>query len=123
MDTVGIVGEYNPFHSGHEYHLERTREVLGGDCAVVCVMSGDFVQRGEAAAYSNMPGRKPPAAVALIWCWSYRCLGHYPRRRGLREAQWAFSIPLDNSPICPLARNAGILISSQKRRWPLSTPP
>lgn len=53
MNTVGIVGEYNPFHSGHEYHLAKTREALGGDCAVVCVMSGDFVQRGEAAAYSK----------------------------------------------------------------------
>lgn len=52
MKTVGIVAEYNPFHSGHEYHIKKTREVLG-DCAVVCVMSGDFVQRGEPALYSK----------------------------------------------------------------------
>ena len=53
MKIVGIVGEYNPFHNGHRYHLEKTRSKLGDDAAVVCVMTGDFVQRGEAAAYSK----------------------------------------------------------------------
>ena len=52
MKIVGIVAEYNPFHAGHEYHIQRTRELLG-DCTVVCVMSGDFVQRGEAALFSK----------------------------------------------------------------------
>lgn len=49
MRICGVVSEYNPFHSGHEYHLAEIRRRLGGDCAVVCCMSGDFVQRGEAA--------------------------------------------------------------------------
>lgn len=53
MNIAGIVAEYNPFHSGHEYHLAKTRELLGDDCAFVCVMSGDFVQRGEAASFSK----------------------------------------------------------------------
>lgn len=53
MNTVGIVAEYNPFHSGHAYHLQRTKLMLGDDCAAVCVMSGDFVQRGSAAAYNK----------------------------------------------------------------------
>jgi len=53
METVGIVGEYNPFHSGHAYHLAKTREALGGECAVVCALSGDYVQRGEAATYAK----------------------------------------------------------------------
>lgn len=52
MKIVGVVAEYNPFHSGHEYHIKRTRELLG-ECAVVCVMSGDFVQRGEPALFSK----------------------------------------------------------------------
>ena len=52
MKTVGIVAEYNPFHAGHEYHIKRTRELLG-ECAIVCVMSGDFVQRGEPALFSK----------------------------------------------------------------------
>ena len=53
MSIDGIVGEYNPFHNGHAYHLQKTRELLGEASPVVCVMSGDFVQRGEAAVYSK----------------------------------------------------------------------
>lgn len=44
---AGIVCEYNPFHNGHLYQLEKTVEA-GAD-AVICVMSGNFVQRGECA--------------------------------------------------------------------------
>lgn len=49
MKICGIVAEYNPFHAGHAYHIEQTRAILGEDCAIVCVMSGNFVQRGECA--------------------------------------------------------------------------
>ncbi len=48
MKAVGIIAEYNPFHSGHAYHIAKTREITGCD-AVVCLMSGDYVQRGSAA--------------------------------------------------------------------------
>lgn len=50
MKTVGIICECNPFHGGHEYLIKKARE--GGADAVVCVMSGNFVQRGEAAVLS-----------------------------------------------------------------------
>ncbi len=53
MNVIGIVGEYNPFHYGHKYHIDETKLLLGEDCPVVCVMSGDFIQRGEAAVYSK----------------------------------------------------------------------
>ncbi len=53
MNVIGIVGEYNPFHCGHKYHIDETKLLLGEDCPVVCVMSGDFIQRGEAAIYSK----------------------------------------------------------------------
>ena len=49
MKIVGIVAEYNPFHGGHRHHIAETRRILGEDCAVVCAMSGNFVQRGDAA--------------------------------------------------------------------------
>lgn len=52
MDFTGVVCEYNPFHNGHEYHLRESR-LRGGTEGIVCVMSGDFVQRGEAAVYSK----------------------------------------------------------------------
>ena len=40
---------YNPLHNGHLYLLEETRRILGRDTAVIGVMSGDFVQRGDFA--------------------------------------------------------------------------
>lgn len=49
MSAVGIIAEYNPFHRGHAYHIAETRRQLGEDRAVVCVMSGSWVQRGECA--------------------------------------------------------------------------
>lgn len=49
MKIVGILTELNPFHSGHAYFLREVRRCVGEECALVCVMSGDFVQRGEAA--------------------------------------------------------------------------
>lgn len=53
MEIVGVVAEYNPFHKGHAYHLAETRRLVGENAAVVCVLSGDFVQRGEAAVFSK----------------------------------------------------------------------
>ena len=53
MKAVGIVCEYNPFHRGHLWQLNASREAAGEDAALVCAMSGDFVQRGEAAVYSK----------------------------------------------------------------------
>jgi predicted nucleotidyltransferase len=48
MKAVGLVTEYNPFHNGHLYHLNKAMELTGADISVA-VMSGDFVQRGELA--------------------------------------------------------------------------
>ncbi len=48
MKIVGLIAEYNPFHNGHQYHIERAKECTGAD-AVVVIMSGNFVQRGMPA--------------------------------------------------------------------------
>lgn len=48
MRSCGIVTEYNPFHNGHRYHIEQARRISGCD-ALLAVMSGNFVQRGECA--------------------------------------------------------------------------
>jgi len=48
MKIVGIIAEYNPFHKGHEYQLNASRELSGCDYVAV-VMSGNYVQRGEPA--------------------------------------------------------------------------
>ncbi|MEA5094447.1 MAG: nucleotidyltransferase [Sedimentibacter saalensis] len=60
MKITGIVAEYNPFHMGHEYQLNKARELSGCD-AVAVVMSGNFVQRGEPAIIDKF--RRAEAAV------------------------------------------------------------
>nr|WP_295277114.1 nucleotidyltransferase family protein [uncultured Blautia sp.] len=52
MKTAGIIAEYNPFHTGHEYQIRYVREKLGADFVVIA-MSGDFVQRGTPALFSK----------------------------------------------------------------------
>ena len=52
MKIAGVIAEYNPFHSGHEWHLAETRRRTGCDFVVVC-MAGSYVQRGEAACLSK----------------------------------------------------------------------
>ena len=49
MKTVGIICEYNPLHLGHYKQIQRIREEFGPDTAIVCAMSGNFVQRGSPA--------------------------------------------------------------------------
>ena len=49
MKTVGIVAEYNPLHLGHSRQFGRIRREFGGETAIVCAMSGNYVQRGAPA--------------------------------------------------------------------------
>ena len=49
MPTIGIIAEYNPFHSGHRHHIQTVRRTFGADSAIVCAMSGNWVQRGQPA--------------------------------------------------------------------------
>lgn len=52
MNVVGIIAEYNPFHKGHAYQIQKAKEQCGAEFAVV-VMNGDFVQRGEPAIFDK----------------------------------------------------------------------
>lgn len=63
MKTVGIVCEYNPFHNGHLTQFRRIREMWGEDTAIVCLMSGSYVQRGAPAIVD-----KSIRAQAAILC-------------------------------------------------------
>lgn len=49
MKIVGIICEYNPFHLGHQKQIAEIRRIYGEDTAIVCLMSGNFVQRGHPA--------------------------------------------------------------------------
>ena len=76
--VAGIVAEYNPFHRGHAHQIAETRRALGADCAVLCVMSGDFVQRGDAAVFDKFAraeaavrgGADLVLELPLRWCLS-----------------------------------------------------
>ena len=52
MNVVGIIAEYNPFHEGHAYQIQKAKEQCGAEFAVV-VMNGDFVQRGDPAIFDK----------------------------------------------------------------------
>ena len=54
MKTVGIICEYNPFHFGHQRQFDLIRQQLGEDTRIVCVMSGNYVQRGLPAMWSKL---------------------------------------------------------------------
>lgn len=46
MKKLGVISEFNPFHNGHKYLLERSKNLIKADI-LICIMSGDFVQRGQ----------------------------------------------------------------------------
>jgi len=46
MKAVGLIVEFNPFHYGHKYYIEKVKEMFPG-YVVICVMSGHFTERGD----------------------------------------------------------------------------
>ena len=53
MQTIGIVAEYNPFHYGHQYHIEQSKLQCPEADGIIAVMSGNFTQRGEPAIFDK----------------------------------------------------------------------
>ena len=49
MQVIGIIAEYNPFHTGHAYQIQESRRMVCPDSAVVAVMSGNWVQQANCA--------------------------------------------------------------------------
>ena len=63
MEITGIICEYNPLHLGHKKQLDTVRENFGRESGIVCLMSGNFVQRGAPAIVD-----KSLRAAAAIAC-------------------------------------------------------
>ena len=71
MKYIGVVTEFNPFHNGHKFLFEQIKNIYP-DASIVCVMSGNFCQRGEIALFdkygidyvSCSPFRVPGARLA-----------------------------------------------------------
>ncbi len=58
MRIAAIICEYNPFHLGHNYQISELCKQLGGDTAIVAIMSDSFTQRGEPAIYDKFARAK-----------------------------------------------------------------
>ncbi len=58
MKTAGIICEYNPFHLGHLRQVHLIREQFGADCAIIGIMSGNYVQRGMPAMWDKFTRAK-----------------------------------------------------------------
>ena len=54
MKITGIICEYNPLHLGHKKQIDKIKQEIGEDSGIVCLMSGQFVQRGEPAIFDKM---------------------------------------------------------------------
>ena len=52
IKTAAIIAEFNPFHNGHKYLIDYIKEHTDADF-IICIMSGDFVQRGDAAVFDK----------------------------------------------------------------------
>ena len=54
---IGIIAEYNPFHNGHLYQIQKAKELTGAD-TVIAVMSGNFTQRGDTSLINKFEKTK-----------------------------------------------------------------
>ena len=81
MTTIGVICEYNPFHNGHLTQLQKIRQDFGADSTVVCLMSGNYVQRGEPAIFD-----KSVRARAAVTCGADLVL-ELPLTCALRSAE------------------------------------
>lgn len=81
MGIAGIICEYNPFHLGHGKQIAAVRAMLGGDTGIVCLMSGNYVQRGAPAIVD-----KSLRAKAAVLCGADLVL-ELPTAYALRSAE------------------------------------
>lgn len=64
MSVVGIIAEYNPLHQGHLFHFRQSLKETGADYAI-CIMSSNFVQRGEPAIFDKWARTKMALGIGI----------------------------------------------------------
>lgn len=95
MASVGIICEYNPFHLGHARQITLIRQRFGEDAAVVCLMSGSFVQRGEPAIFPRLDRARAALASGADLVLELPPLGSLSSAEGFARTGVRFL-----SPIC-----------------------
>lgn len=84
MKACGVIVEYNPFHNGHQYHVQQARARSGADVVIAC-MSGNFLQRGEPAIIDKWLRAEAALkngvdiVVELPICWSLQAADYFAR--------------------------------------------
>lgn len=53
MSTIGIIAEFNPFHNGHKYFIDKIKKEAGDEATLIGVISSSFVQRGQEAVLTK----------------------------------------------------------------------
>lgn len=86
MQTVGVICEYNPFHLGHARQLSLIRQQLEPETAIVCLMSGNYVQRGEPAILTSASGHRRRWKPGLVSYWNCRSHTRCARQRASPQA-------------------------------------
>jgi len=66
MGKTALITEYNPFHNGHQYHLNKSREITANDDIIV-IMNGNFTQRAEPAVLDKWARTKQALACGADW--------------------------------------------------------
>jgi predicted nucleotidyltransferase len=85
MKVIAIICEYNPFHKGHERQINIIRDAFGADSVILSLMSGNWVQRGEAAVCDKYARAKAAVkcgsdiVLELPFPWSSGCAEHFAR--------------------------------------------
>ena len=99
MKVAAVIAEYNPFHTGHQYHLAKTRELNDVDYILV-IMSGNFVQRGAPALLDKYTRTRmallggADAVIELPTIYATSSAEYFaPYGHRLRSALWRNQMP------------------------------
>lgn len=123
MQTIGIVAEYNPFHCGHQYHIEQSKLHCPEADGIIAVMSGNFTQRGEPAIFDKWTRTKAALqggadlVLELPTAFATRSAGYFARGAVLTLAATGIvshlSCGVENTPqqdmVCTLQQIAALL--------------
>ncbi len=72
-EAIFIVCEFDPFHRGHEYLISKAKEISNG-APVVCILSGNFTQRGECAVIDKYERAKSAVLCGADLVLSLPCV-------------------------------------------------
>ena len=113
MRICGVICEYNPFHRGHEKQLRQIRAALGEDTAVVCLMSGSFVQRGEPAVFDKRVRAQAAVLAGANLILELPITKALSSAEGFARGVWRFSQGSARSTRWPLGARA----EAEMRFW------